>query len=560
MIPVLIAIVLIVILGGSIVGIKIIDRYSYSKEKANLEEYFKVSNQDMGAVLLQDDMLEVKSKKVEGLFYLDMNSVKQYLNDRFYVDSRENLLLYTTPTDIISTTIGEKTYTSSQGNVEEEYVLSLWEGDTLYVALDYVKKYTNFIYEVYENPNRVQLYLNEYPERTLADATKDTAIRYQGGIKSDILKEVKTGEPLSVLETLENWSKVKSEDGFIGYVEHKHLGNERIVIKEELKEYEEPVYTNISKEYTINLGWHQVTSQEANSTLEATVANTKSLNTISPTWFALSDNEGGFVDIASREYVDKAHQMGLEVWGLVDNFTYEVNTNTILSATSNRRKLIDGLVGAALEYNLDGINIDFEQISEETGEHYVQFIRELSILCRANNIVLSVDNYVPKEYSTHYNRKEQGIVADYVIIMGYDEHWGGGGVAGSVASINFVEEGILKTLEEVPAEKVINAVPFYTRIWNTKGGEVKSDAAGMSAVEKFLTKNSMTVQWDEETCQNYAEIQLEDIFYQVWLEDAQSMEVKLNIMKMHNLAGVAAWKLGLEKPEIWDVISTYVNS
>ena len=162
--------------------------------------------------------------------------------------------------------------------------------------------------------------------------------------------------------------------------------------------------------------------------------------------------------------------------------------------------------------------------------------------------------------SAHYNRKEQGIVADYVVIMGYDEHWRNGGTAGSVASIGYVEDGIEQTLRDVPADKIINAVPFYMNVWKTTGGEVTGSSVGLPAAKEFLQKNNVTTQWDEETCQNYAEFQNGDSFYQVWLEDAESLAVKLNIMKKYQVAGVAQWKLGLESAEMWNPIEEYVNT
>ena len=151
------------------------------------------------------------------------------------------------------------------------------------------------------------------------------------------------------------------------------------------------------------------------------------------------------------------------------------------------------------------------------------------------------------------------MVADYVIIMGYDEHYSGSNQAGSVASINFVEEGIQKTVEQVPANKVINAVPFYTRIWETKGAELGSQAVGMEAAEEFVRAHGMSVEWDEETCQNYGECTEDGSLFQVWLEDERSMEVKLNIMEKYQIGGVAGWRLGFEKPEIWDIIEVYLN-
>ena len=222
--------------------------------------------------------------------------------------------------------------------------------------------------------------------------------------------------------------------------------------------------------------------------------------------------------------------------------------------------------------------MDFEQIPTDVGEHYIQFIRELSVLCRVNNLVLSVDNYVPKGYNTHYHREEQGVMADYVIIMGYDEHFAGSYEAGSVASYNYVKEGIEETLRDVPADKVINAVPFYTRLWNEtpktdeeraedQGTEaasysmkVTSEALGMEEAAQRVSEAGATVTWDDTAKQNYAEWQGDnDSTYRIWLEDASSLEVKLGLMKDNNLAGTAAWKLGFETSDIWDLIQKYVN-
>ena len=189
----------------------------------------------------------------------------------------------------------------------------------------------------------------------------------------------------------------------------------------------------------------------------------------------------------------------------------------------------------------------------------MQFLRELSVSCRNSGIVLSVDNYVPKEYSAYFDRKEQGIVADYVVIMGYDEHFAGSEKAGSVASLPFVEEGIQRTLQEVPAEKVINAIPFYTRIWNTdSSGRVTSEACGMNAADSFVQSMGISIAWNETCAQNYGELDTDAGLYQIWLEDEQSVEAKMNLIKNNNLAGVAAWKLGFERPGIRQVIKSYL--
>ncbi len=557
-IPAIVAIALIIVVLLCSFGVKIAQRYSYSKEQQDLNEYYSVDNDEDVAIVLQNEIIDIKAKLLEGSYYMDFSSVQSLLNDRFYVDTNENLLIYTTPTDIIKSEIGSAAFAISGQEEATDYIISRYEGDTLYVALDYVKKYTNFSYEAFSEPNRIQL-RTQWGERTSAEAKKDSAVRLKGGVKSPILREVAVDETLVVLEKMDTWTKVKTSDALIGYIENKHLKDEVTEQEIAVTDYVSPEYTSIHKDYKINLGWHQVMAQAANGDFDNVVNGTGTMNVISPTWFSLVDNEGGISSIASPDYVSKAHARNMEVWALVDNFDTNVSTYEVLSYTSKRAVLIQNLMTQVLNNDIDGINIDFEQLDYETGEHFTEFLRELSIECRKNGIVLSVDNYVPRESTTHYNRKEQGVVADYVIIMGYDEHWGTGGVAGSVASIGFVEDGIVKTLEEVPSNKIINAIPFYTRVWKTKDNQVTSEAVGMETAENFIAKNNVETRWDEEACQNYGEVQLGDTLYQVWLEDEQSIETKLTIMSKYDLAGVAEWKLGFEKSSIWDTIDSYVK-
>ena len=244
---------------------------------------------------------------------------------------------------------------------------------------------------------------------------------------------------------------------------------------------------------------------------------------------------------------------------MFDNFTNkEVSTAEVLAYTSKRNLLVQNLMNQVQTYGLDGINLDFEQIPKDSADDYIQFIRELSIACRNAGIVFSIDNYVPTGYTEHYNRQEQGIVADYVVIMGYDEHWLGCDEAGSVASIDFVENGIADTVSVVPKEKVINALPFYTILWGS-GEKVTSKAMGMKGAEEFLAQKGVSGEWDEETCQKYYTYTEEGVTYQMWLEDERSIETKLNVMKNYDIGGVSGWRLGFEKPVVWDKIASFVQ-
>ena len=558
-IPVLVAIALIIVIGGGAVGSLLLSKYSYSDEKMDLNEYFNITKADEVAIVLQNEHIETKAKLFQGTHYLDFVSMQKLLNDRFYHDVTEGLLLYTTPTEIIRTEVGSSVYTVGSESVETDYQISFYEDETLYVALDYVRNYTNFSYEPYFEPNRMQL-TTQWPETTTAEVKRDTQIRYRGGVKSDILREVEKGETVTVLEKMENWTKVKTYDAFIGYVPSKVLKNEETFVPNVEPNYVEPEYTSLTRDYKINMGWHQVMSEAANATLDNAVMANSNMNVISPTWFSLKSIDGDIRCIATQDYVDKAHKMGMEVWALVDNFDKDVSTYQTLSKTTSRTNLIRNLMTQVLKFDIDGINVDFENVSYDAGEPYVQFLRELSIQCRKEGIVLSVDNYVPREYTAHYNRKEQGTVADYVIIMGYDEHWGGGGVAGSVASIGFVEDGIAQTVADVPANKVINAVPFYTRVWKTKGDSVTSEAIDMETAQNFIKNNGVNMSWDPETAQNYGEVEKGNTLYQIWMEDKDSIEAKLAVMRKYNIGGVAAWKLGYETPDIWDMIAKYMDS
>lgn len=559
-IPIVAAIVLIIIIGCVSFGGRIIEKYSYSKERADLNEYYSISDQEDVAIVLQNEIIEERARLIAGTYYLDLATVHKYFNDRFYEDKNEKLLLYTLPTEIVRTGIGSAVKETGSGSEDLEYIAARYEEDTLYVAIDYVKQYTNFSYEAFTEPNRIQID-TVWDEIQVSTVKKDTQVRQKGGIKSEILTDVSKGDKVTVLEQMETWTKVKTADSIIGYIENKRLEEARGERPVPVTDYTEPEYTSLTRDYKINLGWHVVASTAGNDTLQSVTATTEGLNVISPTWFKVCDNEGGFTSFASTGYVNRAHEMGLEVWALIENIEYKdsIDMYAILSSTSTRAKLIDELVSTVQEYNIDGINLDFEQISMDCGEHYIEFIRELSIPCRENGIVLSIDDPVPTAYTDHYNRREQGIVADYVIIMGYDEHYAGSEEAGSVASINFVEGGIEKTVEQVPANKVINAIPFYTRIWETTGDSISSQAVGMDMAEEYVRAHSIDVEWDEVTCQNYGEYKSGDTLYQVWLEDEKSIQVKLNIMEKYKIAGVAAWRLGFEKPMIWNEIGDYMS-
>lgn len=552
----------------TVIGVLLAKKYMPSNKMEDLNELYQV-DEDKIMLILQNNPYEEQGLYLNGRVYIDINTVTKYFNPRMYWDSNENLLIYTTATEVIKAEVGSQDYYINKSKSSVDYQIVKTNGDKAYVALDYVMLYSNLEYEVFENPNRVVFTYkwNEKYEYALANK-KTVAVRKSSGIKYPILTKLAKGDKVLFVDLAEGepdheqFVKVMTADGIMGYVDRKHLTETKSEVLE--NDYKEEIYPSISKDYEINLVWHQVAGQGGNEGLLNLLSKTKGVTTVAPTWFTVADENGGLTSYASETYVTRAHNAGVEVWAVCGDVDAEgISMYELLSHTSRRQKLINNIIANAIKYNLDGINIDFEKITKDAGPHFVQFIRELSVKCRSNGIILSIDNYAPG-YTAYYNRKEQGMVADYVICMAYDEHTSGSEVSGSVASYQFVKDAIENTLKEVPAEKTIIGVPFYTRRWKETVAEdgtlqVTSDAYGMQQAINVLTDYGVEPVWDDVTKQYYGEYENGGSVYKIWLEEDKSIEAKMELINEANVAGIAGWKLGLEKSSVWNIIVKYVN-
>lgn len=541
-IAVAVLVILVAILG---IVTHVVMKYIPSSEKMDLNEYYGEMADGEIALVIGTEKLEERGLVDGDRVYLPLDVVNTYLNQRYYWDSANQQILYATPSELTSVSAS-----SEAGD-------KVWvKDDKVYLNLTYVQEFTDLDAYITKDPYRIAI---QYKFKNVKTVTvkKNTSIRYRGGIKSAILTSVKKGTKLRLIEEMENWDQVATDDGYIGYIDKKKVGEaEKTKFERSFKKEE---YSYLTMDSKVNMVWHQVTSTDANAYFADATANMTGVNVISPTWFYLTDTSGNIASIANADYVSQAHEKGLQVWGLIDNFTQEVSTTETLSSTAARQNIISQLIQAAKDVGMDGINVDFESLSEDVGIHFLEFLRELSIECHKNNLVLSVDNPVPEDFTSHYDRAEQGRVVDYVIIMGYDEHYVGS-EAGSVASLPWVEQGIQDTLDEVPAERVINAIPFYTRLWKTTGGNVTSEAIGMDQAQQTIADNNVETYWDKTTSQNYGKYDIDNSTYQIWLEDAQSVAEKVKLVSKYDLAGVSAWKLGFENNGIWQVISDNLNN
>lgn len=540
-IPVLVVCLLVVLLAIAGLGTHFIVKYTPTKKKMNLSEYYGQPSEGEAVLIIGTEKLERTALKNGEDYYLPLSVVNEYLNQRFYWDGEGQQVLYAAPTELFA-----EPAVQEMGNR-----VYLRDGE-VYLSLSYVKQYTDLDVYTYDHPERVAIQ-SQFEQVNTVRVTDDTRIRYRGGIKSEVLREVKSGERLLLMEELEEWDQVATVDGYVGYVEKKKVSAPEIFDFQ--REFVTEAYQYLTMDEKVNLVWHQVTNYDANDYLYDYVENVSGVNVISPTWFAVNDNAGNIDNYASSYYVEAAHEMGMQVWGLVDNFSENISTMEVLSRTSSRQNLIRNLINASLEVGLDGINVDFEMLSEEAGSHFLEFLRELSIECHKYGMVLSVDNPVPEDFTSHYDRAEQGRVVDYVIVMGYDEHYAGSEFAGSVASLPWVEKGIQDTIQEVPAERVINGIPFYTRLWKTSDGYLSSEAIGMDQAQETIATYQAETYWNTDVSQNYGSFEYEGNDYQIWLEDSRSIAAKVRLVPQYHLAGVAAWKLGFENSGIWQVIS-----
>lgn len=535
-----------------------IRKYMPSSQRMSSEEYFGQLGETEAAIVVEDHIAQEHAQIYDGNVYIDYTLVQNELNSRFYWDASVGLLLFTTPTQVFEIAPNTSAYAIDGESFDAGYDILHTTSAGMYLSMTFLQQYSDLNCQVYETPKRVVItYGSE--EVTTARIKKDTVVRYQGGIKSPIVTDVTEDSEVTVLEQMDSWSKVLTADGYIGYVKNKQLADVTQTTRETV--YAGPEYTSIHLDEKVNLVWHQIDYQEMNSQFAEDTADVTGVNVISPTWYFLADSEGEITSFADADYVKAAHKKNMQVWALISNFSADVDSTTLLASRAARQKVQNYLIGQAKEIGFDGINIDFEGIAQEAGCDYVQFIRELSILCRKNGIILSVDVPVPMDFSKYYNREELGNVCDYVIMMGYDEHYAGSDIVGSVASMDFEETGIQNMLTEVSKDKLISAIPFYTRLWYTQTladgtANVTSEAYSMDNIEALLTEKGVTATYDESTGQQYAEWTDSDgKFCQVWLEDENSIAARAALVSKYELSGIAEWVLGREQSWVWDVIS-----
>ena len=551
---------------------------TYEDQEKNDIEYKTSVGSQVAAVALEDGYSEEYAiiKDVEA--YINIDTIKEKIDKRFYWDKKENKVLFTNATTTY-TALEEETTIHGDTDEEVGYEIFLLENKKCYVNLQFVQKFVDIKSTVTKAKDDAPTIISldyESGEKTVFTTDKDIEMRTKGDYQNLIVKEIPEDTEVTLIEKGKNWNKVKTADGYIGYIPVKKLVDE----KKKKIEYknDDDQYTHVLMDKKVSLAWNQIYSQSANDNLAGLLSDTKGINVLSPTWFSLTDKNGNLSTLADLDYVEYAHKKNIQVWALVSDFTDKKLTKTVLTQTELRQKLVRNIMFYVDGYNLDGVNIDFEYISKDIADDYLQFLRELSVECRKTGTVLSIDNYAPSEWSTYFDREQQLKLADYIVIMNYDEHTAGSESAGSVSSMAYAEKSIKDTIEQAKeASRIINGMPFYTRVWKETPQEegdgtgvlvedaangnyyLSSEAVSMETAEKVYKAAGVKPAFDSTTGQNYVTYSKGNSIYSIWLEDETSIKSRLELMNKYDLAGVAYWALGQEKASVWNTISNILN-
>ncbi len=493
-----------------------------------------------------------------GQLLFPFDAVKKYIDPNAYWDEKVGKVVFTTKDKVLVMKTGKLTAMVNARPVDLNIPARLVE-DKPYIPVQMLDNMFGIELEWVEQNN---LAILDYKKNTVqvAEVQKDSSsMRIKPSLWSPaVKKDIGKGELLRVFGENGEWYKVRSEEGFVGYIGKKYVKTE---IKAAGADAAEPSSGSASWKPArgkINMTWEYVGNRNPD------VSKLKSidgLDVVSPTWFHIVDKQGTVANKADGGYVQWAHKNGYKVWALVGNGTDADVTHGFLNNTDIREKIYQQLLIYAKLYKLDGINIDFENVYLKDKDMLTQFMRELAPLLREQGLVVSMDvtfRSSSENWSMCYDRKALSEVVDYIAVMAYDQHWASSPVAGSVAELGWVENGLKRILEEVPKEKLLLGLPFYTRVWTEEvaDGKVKvsSKAVSMGSVEEILSEKKPAVVWDEESGQNYAEYKEGGVTYKIWIEDDESINLKSSLVHKYDLAGAASWRKGFESEDIWAVL------
>ena len=423
----------------------------------------------------------------DNIIYLSLDFIKEQIDPNIFYDKNDEMIIITDNEKVLRYIVEENKATINHREFTVDFPIKKINGK-IYIPEDILFQQYKLDISYWEDTNVITV------DKPNSDCVEGLVIMEEGNIRSNfdikspiVFKDVPVGTSIFIYEEYKDWFKVRTIDGLIGFIEKDYV---KIVFKDRAYNAENIEYTEENSREKINLTWDYTYRKLVNL---GNINSIYGLDVLSPTWFSVIDENGKIYDKGNKDYVSKYKDLGYEIWPLIDNSMNSDLTSSILSSSSTREKLIREILLLYDEYGVDGINIDFENVYFKDRDLLTQFVRELYPVFKEKGMTVSID-VTPisssENWSMCYDRKRLSESVDYIILMAYDQHWASSPVAGSVAQYTWVEKSLKAVLEEVPNNKLILGVPFYTRLWTIEEGEdgekVISDALTMEEVKKFI--------------------------------------------------------------------------
>lgn len=540
----IIVLIVVIILMALLVWFKAPDYYVKEvKGKTNLV----INNNNVTSKMKDDVYIDNK-----GVIYLSINDVKNYFDKYINYDENSNRLITTSDTKT-ATLIKDKKNIDINGATVSIASTVIEKDGKIYIPFsELAQNVYNVEIEHKESTDRVVI---DSLDRELkkADSKKNVKVKYKAKKFSKTLAKVKQGEKIVVISQDEKWSKIRTENGIVGYVKNKTIAN-LTYVRENMEETKQ-----INGKVNLVWDYYSEYAKAPNRSEE----NIEGVNVLSPSFFYLEKGSDGKVSEnvkqEGKDYIEWAHNNGFKVWPIVSNNSYLTTTEGILNDYTKRRKLEDEIIRVTEEYNIDGINLDFENINQEDKDMYSRFVIELAPRLKDLGKTLTVDVTAPdgsETWSLCFDRDVLANVSDYIVFMAYDQYGTGGNKEGTTAGYNWVENNVNKFIgqEAVAKEKIILGIPLYTRLWKEDGGKITSKVVNIKDVESILPSD-IQKKWDEELKQNYVEYTDGSATYKMWIEDEKSITEKIGLAKKYDLAGIAFWEKDREYEGFWQFVA-----
>lgn len=540
----IIVLIIIIILMALLVWLKAPDYYVKEvKDKTNLV----INNNNVTSKMKDDVYIDSK-----GVIYLSINDVKNYFDKYINYDESSNRLITTSDTKI-ATLIKDKKNIDINGATVSIASTVIEKDGKIYIPFsELAQNVYNVEIEHKESTDRVVI---DSLDRELkkADSKKNVKVKYKAKKFSKTLAKVKQGEKVVVISQDDKWSKIRTENGIVGYVKNKTIAN-LTYVRENMEETKQ-----INGKVNLVWDYYSEYAKAPNRNEE----NIEAVNVFSPSFFYLEKGSDGKVsenvNQEGKDYVEWAHNNGFKVWPMVSNNSYLTTTEGILNDYTKRRKLEDEIVRVAEEYNVDGINLDFENMNKADKDMYSRLVIELAPRLKDLGKTLTVDVTAPdgsETWSLCFDRDVIADVSDYIVFMAYDQYGTGGNKEGTTAGYNWVENNVKKFIgqEAVAKEKIILGIPLYTRLWKEDNGKITSKVVNVKDVDNTLP-NDVQKKWDDELKQNYVEYTEGSATYKMWIEDEKSITEKIGLAKKYDLAGIAFWEKDREYEGFWQFVA-----